>query len=107
MDYLTQWAGFIGKEKDRYAMTYGGEPQRLSIVGTPECAPDPFPAPDADVAVSIREGVSKDDALKILIKVMVALHGDAEFRDTVALHDEIQKAFADYHRAVEADTRRV
>lgn len=71
---FTQIAGFIGEEKDRLSMTFGGEPRRLSIVGGLE-GDGSLPAPDADISVAIRKGTSRDDAIALLSYAIAEVHG--------------------------------
>lgn len=71
---FTQIAGFIGKDKDRFSMTFGGEPRHLTIVGKLE-GDGSLPAPDADVSVAIRKGTSKEDAIALLIYAISEVHG--------------------------------
>jgi hypothetical protein len=71
---FSQYAGFIGVDKDRHAMTFGTTPRRLSIVGG-LVGDGSIPAPDADISVAIREGTSKEDAIELLGQVIAELHG--------------------------------
>lgn len=74
MHEFSHYAGFIGEAKDRYAMTFGAEPRRLSIVGKLK-GDGGLPAVDVDLSVAIREGTSSEDAIELLTQVIAEVHG--------------------------------
>lgn len=71
---FTQIAGFIGKDKDRFSMTFGGEPRHLTLVGKLE-GDGSLPAPDADLSVAIRKGAPKEDVIELLAYAIAEVHG--------------------------------
>ncbi len=85
---FTQIAGFIGEEKDRFSMTFGGAPRRLTLVGKLE-GDGSLPAPDADLSVAIRKGTSKEDAIALLTYAIAEVHGlpETELDGLKLMHD--------------------
>lgn len=100
---FTQIAGFVGVEKDRFSMTFGGEPRHLTIVGKLE-GDGSLPTPDADLSVAIRKGVSKADAIALLVQVIAEVHGNASSGEVLALVADITDALVKYPPNRQAET---
>ena len=89
MEDFSHYAGFVGEAKDRFAMTFGTEPRRLSIVGR-VMGDGGLVAPDADISVAIKLGTDRQDALALLRQITEHLekNGEAEDAAHVALHPQ-------------------
>lgn len=91
MHEFSHYAGFVGEDKDRFAITFGTEPRRLSIVGR-VMGDGGLIAPDADISVAIKLGTDRQDALALLRQITEHLErfGDVEDAAAVALSGGVQ-----------------